>query len=228
MKKYIAEMFGTFILVFIGCGIVSVAGSMVGFVGVGLGFGLGLIVAIYTVGHISGAHVNPAVTLGMFCAGRMSAKETGKYIIAQFIGAILAALVLLLILKGRAGGYDAGTEGLGQNGYGLGYMRGFNVWSAMAFEFIASYIFVRLILELIDSDIQSCGIIVGLALTVLIYLGLFITGGSLNPARSFGPALIVGGKALAQVWLFLLVPALGGITAGLCNRYCPFCKANKK
>ncbi|MDR1694075.1 MAG: aquaporin [Lactobacillaceae bacterium] len=218
MRKYIAELLGTFVLVFVGCGTVTFASNAAGSVGVVLAFGLGLMISIYTFGPISGSHVNPAVTLGMLCSGRMSGKEAGKYIAAQFIGATLAALVILLIAKGMAGGYSA-TNGLGQNGYGVGYMRGFNVWSAILFEVIATYLFVRLILEVTASDIKTGGLIIGLALSALLILGLFVTGGSLNPARSFGPALVVGGKALSQVWLFLVAPSIGGALAGLCYKY---------
>lgn len=218
MKKYIAEMFGTFVLVFIGCGTVVFSGVTVGHLGIAFAFGLAVMAMAYAIGPVSGAHVNPAVTLGVWSAGRMSAKDAIGYIIAQFIGAILGAAVLWLIASERLRGYDVAVEGLGANGWGAGYGMSYSVVAAMLFEFIATYIFVKVILKATEKPIEVAGLIIGLTLVVIHILGLQITGVSVNPARSFGPALFVGGHALAQVWLFLIVPSVAGLLAGLVNR----------
>lgn len=218
MKKYIAELFGTFVLVFIGCGTVVFSGATVGHLGIAFAFGLAVMAMAYAIGPVSGAHVNPAVTLGVWSAGRMSTKDAIGYIIAQFIGAILGAAVLFLIASERLRGYDVAVEGLGQNGYGAGYGMSYSVVAAMLFEFIATYIFVKVILKATEKPIEVAGLIIGLTLVVIHILGLQITGVSVNPARSFGPALFVGGTALAQVWLFLIVPSVAGLLAGFIDR----------
>ena len=217
MKKYIAEMFGTFVLVFIGCGTVVFSGVTVGHLGVAFAFGLAVVAMAYAIGPVSGAHVNPAVTLGVWSAGRMSTKDAIGYIIAQFIGATLGAAVLWYMASQKYG-YDIAADGLGQNGYGVGYGMSYTVIAAMLFEFIATYIFVKVILKATEKPIEVAGLIIGLTLVVIHIVGLNITGVSVNPARSFGPALFVGGHALAQVWLFLIVPSVAGLLAGLVNR----------
>ena len=224
MKKYIAELFGTFVLVFIGCGTVIFSGPAVGNVGIAFAFGLAVMAMAYTIGSVSGAHVNPAVTLGVYSAGRMSAKDAVCYIIFQFIGATLAAAVLILIASNRAMGFDVLVDGLGQNGWGKGYADEYNVWSALLFEFIATFIFVKVILHTTAAELKIAGVVIGLTLAVLHILGLQITGVSVNPARSFGPAVFVGGIALKQLWLFLVTPAVAGILAGVGCRFCPCCK----
>ncbi|MBR2273719.1 MAG: aquaporin [Alphaproteobacteria bacterium] len=224
MKKYLAEMFGTFVLVFIGCGTVVFSGATVGHLGIAFAFGLAVVAMAYAIGPVSGAHVNPAVTLGVWGAGRMSTKDAIGYIIFQFIGAILGAAVLLWIASNRLRGFDPAVEGLGQNGWGPGYGMSYGLVAALLFEFIATYIFVKVILKATESPIEVAGLVIGLTLVVIHILGLQITGVSVNPARSFGPALFVGGQAMSQVWLFLLVPAVAGLLAGLCSRFCPCCK----
>jgi aquaporin Z len=219
MKKYFAELVGTFILVLFGCGTAVVAGDKVGILGIAFAFGLALIGAAYGIGSISGCHINPAVSLGVFVAGRMSAKDMLGYWVGQFIGA-LAALVLFLIVSGVDGGYNLSTSGLGQDGWGPGYQGGYNLTSAIIFEFIATLIFVTVILGSTEKAAPAgfAGLAIGITLVVIHIFGIHITGVSVNPARSLGPALLVGGKAMAQVWLFLLIPSLGGLAAGLLFR----------
>lgn len=223
MKKYIAELFGTFVLVFVGCGTVVFSAPYLDYVGIALAFGLALTAMAYAVGPISGAHVNPAVTLGVLSAGRMSLKDAIGYIIFQFIGALLGAAVLFYMIKGKINGYNLEISGLGQNGWGPNYGGGYDLIPAIIFEFIATFIFVKVILKVTESDLKIAGLIIGLTLAVLHILGLAITGVSVNPARSFGPAFFVGGQAMAQLWMFLLVPSIAGIFAGICSRCCCCC-----
>ena len=217
MKKYLAELVGTFILVFFGCGVAVVAGDKVGIVGIALAFGFALIGAAYGIGPISGCHINPAVSIGVWTAGRMTTGELIGYWIGQFVGAILGAGVLSLIVRGVGGGYDIGTSGLGQNGWGAGYQGGYNTTSAILFEFFATLLFVIVILGSTQKAAPAgfAGLGIGITLTAIHLLGIHITGTSVNPARSFGPALFVGGKAMSQIWLFLLIPSLAGLVAGL-------------
>ena len=217
MKKYLAEAVGTFILVLFGCGTAVVAGDKVGVVGIAFAFGFALIAAAYGIGPISGCHINPAVSLGVWAAGRMKTNDLLGYWVGQFAGAIVAAWVLALLVRGVGGGYDVAASGLGQNGWGAGYQGGYNRTSAIIFEFIATLIFVVVILGATQKNapVGFAGMAIGITLVVIHIFGIHITGVSVNPARSLGPALLVGGKALGQVWLFLLVPALAGILAGL-------------
>ncbi len=220
MKKYLAELVGTFILVLFGCGTAVVAGDKVGIVGIAMAFGFGLIAAAYGIGPISGCHINPAVSLGVWTAGRMSAKDMIGYWAGQFLGAILAAWVLSVLISGVGGGYSVGASGLGQDGWGPGYQGGYDITSAIVFEFVATLIFVLVILGSTQKSAPAgfAGLAIGITLVAIHIFGIHITGVSVNPARSFGPALLVGGHALAQVWLFLLIPSLGGIAAGLLFR----------
>ena len=228
MKKYFAELFGTFMLVFIGCGTVIFSADTVGHLGIAFAFGLAIVAIAYSVGNISGGHVNPAVSLGVYCAGRMSLKDMLGYIVFQFIGATLAAYVLLYIALGHLSGFDVAAQGLGQNGWGLGYVREYSLLSALLFEFIATFIFVKVILQVTVSHAAQAGLVIGFTLLVIHILGLQITGVSVNPARSFGPALVVGGLAWKQLWLFLITPAVAGILAGLTSRCCECSKKSKK
>jgi len=223
MKRYFAELVGTFILVLFGCGTAVVAGDKVGILGIAFAFGLGLIAAAYAIGPVSGCHINPAVSLGVWVAGRMKAAEMFGYWIGQFLGAILAAWVIFLIASGVEGGYNLAVNGLGQDGWGPGYQGGYTVLSAIVFEFVATLIFVTVVLGSTQKSAPAgfAGLAIGIALVAIHIFGIHITGVSVNPARSLGPALLVGGKALAQLWLFLLVPSLGGAAAGLLFR----CKA---
>ena len=218
MKKYLAEAIGTFILVLFGCGTAVVAGDKVGFAGIAFAFGFALIGAAYGIGPISGCHINPAVSLGVWAAGRMKTADMFGYWIGQFIGGFLGAAVLSLIAGGIAGGHDPSK--LGQNGWGPGYLGEYSLTSAIVFEFVATLIFVVVILGATQkaSPAGFAGLAIGITLVVIHLFGINITGVSVNPARSLGPALLVGGKALAQVWLFLLVPSVAGLVAGLLFR----------
>jgi len=222
MKKYFAEFVGTFILVFFGVGTAVVSGSkdVVGILGIALAFGLAQTAACYGIGSVSGAHVNPAVSLGVWVAGRMKFGDMIGYWISQFIGALLAAWVLYVIASGVGGGFNLATSGLGQDGWGAGYQGGYDVTSAIVFEFVATLIFVIVILGSTQKAAPAgfAGLAIGITLAVIHILGIHITGVSVNPARSFGPAVVVGGHALAQLWLFLIFPSLGGIVAGLFYR----------
>lgn len=217
MKKYLAEAIGTFILVLFGCGTAVVAGDKVGIVGIAFAFGFALIGAAYGIGPISGCHINPAVSLGVWSAGRMSFKDMIGYWIGQFAGAILAAAILYLIVSGVGGGYDVTTSGLGQDGWGAGYQGGYSLMSAIVFEFVATFLFVTVILGSTQKAAPAgvAGLAIGITLVVIHIFGIHITGVSVNPARSLGPALFVGGKAMQQVWLFLVVPSVAGIIAGI-------------
>lgn len=216
MKKYFAELVGTFILVLFGCGTAVVAGDKVGILGIAFAFGLALIGAAYGIGPISGCHINPAVSLGVLVAGRMSIKDMFGYWVGQFIGGAIGAWVLYAIVSGVGGGYNLATSGLGQNGWGPGYQGGYGLPAAIVFEVIATLIFVVVILGSTQPKAPAgfAGLAIGLTLVVIHIFGIHITGVSVNPARSLGPALIVGGHAMAQVWLFLLMPCVGAVIAG--------------
>ncbi|MBP7745590.1 MAG: aquaporin [Phycisphaerae bacterium] len=213
MRKYLAEFIGTFILVLFGCGTAVVAGKDVGVLGIACAFGFALIAAAYGIGPISGCHINPAVSLGVFVSGRMKARDLVGYIIGQCLGGIVAAAVLLAIAKGSAG-YAAGK--LGQNGWGPGYLGEYSQAAAMSFEFVATLIFIIVILGATGKGApgQLAGLAIGITLVVIHIFGINITGVSVNPARSLGPALMVRGAALSQLWLFLVVPSIAGIVGG--------------
>jgi aquaporin Z len=220
MKKYIAELVGTFFLVFFGVGTAVVAGDKVGIVGIALAFGLGLIAAAYAIGPISGCHINPAVSVGAWFAGRLKTVDLIGYWVGQFIGATLGALVIYFIARGVGGGYDIATSGLGQNGFGPGYQGGYSLTAAIVYEFVATLLFVLVILGSTQKSAPTgfAGLVIGISLVAIHLLGIHITGTSVNPARSFGPAVFVGGQAIQQLWVFLLIPTLGGATAGLLFR----------
>ncbi|MDM8540629.1 aquaporin [Desulfococcaceae bacterium HSG9] len=220
MKKYVAEFIGTFTLVLFGCGAAVVAGQQIGVLGISFAFGFALIAMAYGIGPISGCHINPAVSLGVFTAGRMSAADLIGYIISQILGAIAAAALLLLIVKGKVSGYDACASGLGQNGWGVGYLGEYRFGAAALFELVATFLFIVVILGSTQEQAPSqlAGLAIGITLVVIHIFGIQITGVSVNPARSIGPALFVGGQALSQLWLFLFFPSLAGILAGLMFR----------
>jgi aquaporin Z len=215
-KKLIAEVIGTFILVFFGVGSAVIAGADIGLTGISLAFGISIVAAAYGLGAISGAHLNPAVSLGMVTAGRMSAGDFVGYAIAQVVGAIAGAAVILLIASGKAD-YSLATNGLGQNGYGAGYLGQYSMVAALVFEFVATFLFVTVILGATGPGAAAgfAGIAIGLTLAAIHLVGINVTGVSVNPARSIGPAIFVGGKALADLWVFIVAPLAGGAVAGI-------------
>lgn len=218
VQKALAEAIGTFTLVFIGCGAAVVAGEHIGFTGISFAFGLGLIAMAYGIGPVSGCHINPAVSLGMLVAGRMNVTEFITYAIAQVVGAVIAAAALYMIVSGQAG--EEGVTNLGQNGFGEGYIDGYSLQAAILFELIATFLFVLMILgaTAAGSPASVAGLAIGLALVAIHLIGIPITGTSVNPARSFGPALLVGGQAMAQLWVFIVMPLAAGAVAGIVHR----------
>jgi aquaporin Z len=219
MKVFVAEFIGTFTLVLLGCGSAVLAGPEVGQLGISLAFGLAIVAMAYGIGPVSGCHVNPAVSFGAFIAGRMAMNEMFSYWAAQFTGALVGAGVVYLIATGQTG-YDLARDGLGQNGWGAGYLGEFNLFSAFVFEVVATFVFLVVILGSTQKSAPGmvAGLAIGLTLAVIHIVGIQVTGVSVNPARSFGPALLVGGGALSQLWLFLIAPLVGAALAGLLFR----------
>ena len=215
-KKMIAEVLGTAILVLFGCGAAVLMGAQIGMLGISLAFGLAIVAAAYGLGAISGAHLNPAVSLGMVMAGRMSIGDFAAYAVAQVIGAILGVTVLYLIATGKAD-YSVAVNGLGQNGYGAGYLGEYSLTAALIFEGVMTFLFVTVILGATGSGAVPgfAGLAIGLTLAAIHLVGINVTGVSVNPARSIGPAIFVGGTAIAQLWVFIVAPLLGGALAGL-------------
>jgi aquaporin Z len=216
MNKQIAEFIGTFTLVLFGCGSAVLAGADIGLTGISFAFGLALIGMAYGIGPVSGCHINPAVSLGMVAAGRMTMPEAIKYIIAQVAGAIVAALVLVIIATGKAD-YSVAENGLGQNGWGTGYLGEYSMVAALVFEIVATFLFMVVILGATGAGAPAAmaGLAIGLALVVIHLVGINVTGVSVNPARSIGPALFAGTTAIAQLWLFIVAPVIGAVAAGL-------------
>lgn len=221
VRTALAEFIGTFTLVLLGCGAAVIAGADgmtgIGLTGISFAFGLALIGMAYGIGPISGCHINPAVTIGAVIAGRLPSNQALPYILAQLAGAIVASLVLVLIVNGQPGGYDLSANGLGQNGWGEGYLGEYSLGAAFIWEVVATFLFLVVILGATAKNGAAgfAGLAIGLALVVIHLVGIKITGVSVNPARSIGPAIFVGGTALAQVWLFILAPILGAVGAGL-------------
>lgn len=215
MRKYAAELVGTFVLVFIGVGSAVLAGSHIGFAGVALAFGLALLVMVYTIGPISGCHINPAVTFGVWLSRRIGIKDAIGYVIAQIIGAILASGVLLFVAQGIAGGYSASVAGLGADGFGLHSPDHYTMAAGFVIEIVLTAFLVLVILGSTDikAPVGFAGIAIGLALTMDHLVGIPVTNMSVNPARSIGPAVFVGGWALSQIWLFIVAPLIGGAVA---------------
>jgi aquaporin Z len=215
MKVFIAELIGTMTLVLFGCGAAVLAGGDVGQLGIAFAFGLSIVAMAYGIGPISGCHINPAVSFGAFVAGRLAMKDMFVYWAAQFIGAVIAAGILYLIASGRPG-YDLAVNGLGQNGFGPGYLGGYSLMAAFVFEVVATFIFLVVILGSTSKGAPAgfAGLSIGLTLVMIHIVGIQVTGVSVNPARSFGPALFVGGQALSQLWLFFVAPLIGAGIAG--------------
>jgi len=215
-KIMFAEFIGTFILVFFGVGSAVLMGDEIGMHGIAAAFGLSIIAAAYGIGAISGAHLNPAVSLGFLASGQMTGAQFARHAAAQVVGAIVGALVIYIIASGRAG-YDIATNGLGQNGYGAGYLGEYGLGAALTFEFVATFVFITVILGATGpgSVPGFAGLAIGFTLMGIHLVGINVTGVSVNPARSIGPAIFVGGKALADLWVFIVAPLAGGVLAGV-------------
>ena len=223
-RKMAAEVLGTFWLVFAGCGsavlAAGVPGVGIGWLGVSFAFGLSLMTMAFAIGHISGCHVNPAVSVGLWMGGRFPASEIIPYWIAQLVGAVVAAGVLAVIANGAAG-FDLVASGFAANGYAEHSPGGYSMTAALVAEVVLTFIFLMIILGATDGRAPAGlgPIAIGLGLTVIHLVGIPVTNLSVNPARSTGPALFVGGWALSQLWLFWVAPIMGAALAGFAYRW---------
>ncbi len=212
LKKYLAEFIGTFVLVLFACGTAAQVGCSAengtGYLLTALAFGLVIVAMAYSIGNVSGCHINPAVSIAMLVSGKLSWKDFIGYVIAQFVGAIAGAAVLMAFVGKESGlGANALYEG--------------NIWLSLLIEIILTFVFVIAILGVTSKESNGAvaGIVIGLTLTLVHILGISFTGTSVNPARSFGPALLVGGDALANVWVFIVAPLVGGVLAALVYKF---------
>ncbi len=219
-KKYVAELIGTMVLVLMGCGTAVIAGTyyLGGTVGIALAFGLAVLVMVYTIGPISGCHINPAISIAMLVAGKLSIKDTAFYVVFQCIGAIIGAGILYAIAVGTPTFNLA--NGLGQNGYGTASLAGYNLTSALIAEIVLTFIFLLVIFGSTSDRAPKgfAGLAIGLTLVLIHLVAIPIDGTSVNPARSLGPALFAGisnATALSQLWLFIVAPIIGGILAAI-------------
>jgi aquaporin Z len=221
MKKNLAEFIGTFWLVLGGCGSAVLAATFpeigIGLLGVSLAFGLTVLTIAYSLGHISGAHLNPAVTIGLWAGGRVEGKTILPYVVSQILGAITAAAVLYVIATGN--GNDIGN--FAANGYGEHSLGGYSLTAAIVTEFVMTFMFLIVILGATDVKAPQgfAGVAIGLALTLIHLISIPVTNTSVNPARSISQALFVGDYALAQLWVFILIPILGALAAGIVYKY---------
>lgn len=217
-NKSLAEFFGTFWLVLGGCGSAVISAAFpnlgIGFLGVALAFGLTVLTMVYAIGHISGAHLNPAVTVGLWAGGRIKGNEVIPYIVSQVLGAIAGAGVLYLIASGQAG-FDI-NGGFASNGYGEHSPGGYSLAAGFISEVVMTFFFLFVILGATDERAPKgyAGLAIGLALTIIHLVSIPVTNTSVNPARSTGPAIFAGGWALSQLWLFWIAPLIGGVLAG--------------
>ncbi|MCL7966532.1 MAG: aquaporin Z [marine benthic group bacterium] len=223
-RKMAAESLGTFWLVFAGCGsavlAAGVPGVGIGWLGVSLAFGLSLMTMAFAIGHISGCHVNPAVSIGLWTGGRFPTAEILPYWIAQLVGAVVAAAILAVIASGAAG-FDLVASGFAANGFGEHSPGGYSMTAALVAEVVLTFVFLMIILGATDGRAPAGlgPIAIGLGLTVIHLVGIPVTNLSVNPARSTGPALFVGGWALSQLWLFWVAPIVGAALAGFAYRW---------
>lgn len=224
-SKSAAEFFGTLVLVLIGCGSAVIAGANgttgVGLLGIAFAFGLSVVAMAYAIGHISGCHINPAISIAMVIAGRMKTGDAVIYIIAQILGAIAGAGILLLIASGKEG-FSLVVNGLGQNGYESASPAHYHLLACFIAEVVFTFIFLLVVLGSTSTkNVHGgfAGLAIGLSLVLIHIAGIPVTGVSLNPARSIGPALFVGGTAISQLWLFIIAPILGGILSAVVWRY---------
>ena len=220
MKKYLAEFIGTFVLTFVGCGAAALSGGVegvLGVLGIAMAFGLAIVAMAYSIGNISGCHINPAVSLAMWINKKMDGRDFIGYVVSQVLGAVVAAALLKLI----GSMCDPIITGLGTNGYGsLSYVR-LDMIGAIIIEIVLTLIFVLTILGVTSKKEYSSvsGLVIGLALAFVHIIGIPLTGTSVNPARSLGPALFAGGQALNQVWVFILAPLVGALVAAFIWKY---------
>lgn len=219
MKKYTAEFIGTFVLTLFGCGSAALTGGItgsLGILGIAMAFGLSIVAMAYAIGDVSGCHINPAVSFAMLLTKKMDVKDFVGYVIAQFLGGIVAAAVLMGIVNMSNLGTVA-EVGLGQNGFGEASFVGLSMGGAALVEIILTCVFILTILGVTAKAKTAtvAGLVIGLCLAFVHILGIALTGTSVNPARSFGPALFVGGTALAQVWVFILAPLVGSALAAV-------------
>jgi aquaporin Z len=231
-RRLIAELIGTAWLVFGGCGSAVLAAAVpelgIGFTGVAFAFGLTLLTMAYAIGHISGCHINPAVTLGLWAGGRFPARDVIPYIVAQVIGGIVGAAILYLVASGKAG-FDV-ANGFAANGYGDHSPDGYNLTSALVVEIFLTFGFLFVIMGATDRRVPGgfAPIAIGLSLTLIHLISIPVTNTSVNPARSTGPALFVGGWALGQLWMFWVAPIVGGVLGGIIYRAVGGWSANDK
>ena len=213
VKRFSAELVGTLVLVLFGCGAAVLGPAPFDQLAVSLAFGFAIVAMAYGIGPVSGCHVNPAVSLAAFVAGRMSAKDMLVYWVAQFIGALIGAFLLSLIAK-------TGMANLGQNGWGPGYLGEYGMHAALIFEVVMTAVFVVVILGVSGDKGHGpfAGVAIGITLAVIHIVGIQVTGVSVNPARSFGPAVLAGGTAISQLWLFIVAPAVGAALGALLFR----------
>ncbi|MBC6974687.1 aquaporin [Bacillus sp. Xin] len=214
LKKRITEFIGTFVLVLFGTGTAVLGGGIegIGILGIAMAFGLSIVAMAYSIGTISGCHVNPAVSIAMFINERMNAKELGCYLLAQVLGGLLGTTTLVTILKSA----NLSLDNLGQNGFGkLGLTGSFLV------EFILTFVFILVIIAVTGKkgNAQFAGLVIGFTLVLVHLLGIPLTGTSVNPARSLAPALFAGGEAVSQLWVFIVAPILGGIVAAIVGKF---------
>jgi aquaporin Z len=223
MKKFIAEFIGTFSLVLFGCGAAVISGvansgpSGIGLLGISLAFGLTVVAMAYAIGPISGCHINPAISIAMLVAGKLSAQDCIGYIIAQVLGAIAGAGVLYLLVSGQSGFTGLKEWALGSNGWGEGYLGNYNTTAAFIAEVVFTCLFLLVIFGTTSKQGNGtmAGFAIGITLVLIHLVAIPITGTSVNPARSIGPAIFAGGKAIGQVWLFVVAPIVGGILGAL-------------
>ncbi|WP_433861318.1 aquaporin Z [Pseudomonas thivervalensis] len=220
LKRSTTELLGTFWLVLGGCGSAVLAASGIGVLGVALAFGLTVLTMAFAIGHISGCHLNPAVSLGLYVGGRFPAKELPAYVIAQVIGGVLAAALIHFIASGKEG-FDLAASGLASNGYGEHSPGGYSMTAGFVTELVMTAMFILIILGATDKRAPTglAPIAIGLALTLIHLISIPVTNTSVNPARSTGPALIVGGWAIEQLWLFWVAPLLGAVIGGVSYRW---------
>ncbi|MGR4975038.1 aquaporin Z [Pseudomonas sp. LARHCG127] len=220
LKRSTTELLGTFWLVLGGCGGAVLAASGIGVLGVALAFGLTVLTMAFAIGHISGCHLNPAVSLGLYVGGRFPARELPAYIIAQVIGGVLAAALIYFIASSKEG-FDLAASGLASNGYGEHSPGGYSMAAGFVTELAMTAMFILIILGATDKRAPAglAPIAIGLALTLIHLISIPVTNTSVNPARSTGPALLVGGWAIEQLWLFWVAPLLGAIIGGVSYRW---------